>query len=133
MHAHVAGRISFFTTGTGVKILVQQRCIIFHGIQHPGDRWQCFVFNLDQVSGFFCDMDVDGSHGSHGMASVKNLVLGQHVVAQMCQVDRSFSQVRNLVGNIGKVLCRHDGQDAIECFGGRGINGLDTGVGVGAS
>ena len=43
------------------------------------DRRQQFVLDLDQLDGFFGDMDVVGGHRGDRVAFVQNLVASQHI------------------------------------------------------
>ena len=115
------------------QVLVQDRRVVLHGVQHVDGGRQHLVVHLDQLQGLFRNVDVDGGHRGHGMPAVQHLVVRQRVVAQMLHVDRHLAEVGHAVLGLGHVVRRHHRLDARQGLGLAGIDRADAGVGVRAA
>ena len=47
------------------EVFVEERSVIFHRFQDIDNRWQGFIFHIDEVERFFRDVGVDRSHCCH--------------------------------------------------------------------
>ena len=107
--------VSLLAHRVGAHVVVQQRRVVLHRVEHPGDAGQQLVLDLDLRRGLLGDVEVGGGDGRHGVALVEHLPCGQAVGRQVRQVDSPaspmmailFFQVREIVGGDDGEHARH--------------------------
>ena len=121
----VAELLGLFTERIRVHIFVEQRRVGLHRLGSSKHRLQYFVFHLDQLAGFFRNVD--------RMTAIECLGPGQSVVPEMLQIDGPFAQFGDLVFRIGQIITGRHGMHARQRQCGRKVDRLDVGMGVRAA
>ena len=72
----VAVLVGFFAELGGGQVFVQQRGVVFHGVEHVGTGRQNLVVDLDQRGGLLCDVRRIGGDAGDGVAAEQRLGAG---------------------------------------------------------
>ena len=118
-----------------VGAVIDQRCAVGPGRGGGGDRRQNFVVHLDQFRGVLGLRQRFRNDEGHPGADALHFVLGERRGGPL---DRLALQQEGDDGHAGNasetrrfdVRAGKDGGDAGGGFGGRGVDGLDPGIGV---
>ena len=128
MRCDVGRPVALLAHRIGTELLVQQRGVVLHGVEHVGDRRQRFVFDLDLGGRFFGRVGVDRGDRRHGVTFIQHLVAGHAVGGKVGQVDGAFAEVGDLVRQIGPIRPRRHGQHAGRRLRRAGVDRLDPRV-----
>ena len=120
--------VGFLAELGGGHVLVEQIGVVLHGVQDVGAGLQDLVLDLDEVDRLFGDVCGVGSHGCDGVPAEQGFVGSQNVVAGRARRHRGV-----LLAGDGQIGARHNTANAGQRFGGRGVDGLNSRVGVGAT
>ena len=88
---------------------------------------------MNQLGRFFGNMDCVCGNRGDGVPFVQDLVMSEHVRAQMTHVDRTFAQLDHPIPLGREIGRRHDGAHAGECLCLRNVDSLDARVGMRAA
>ena len=78
-------------------------------------------------------MRVDSGHAGNGLADVEDLIAGQDIVSQILERCGPFTNVHDLVPGPGEIPGGSHSLDTGQRLGPGGVDGPDTGVGMGAA
>ncbi len=117
----------------GEHVVVQDRRVRCHRRFHVDDVRQHFVLHLDQCQGLIGDFLRRGRDGAQRVAFIKHLGAGHAVQRQIAEVHRPFADERFFRLDIRKIRCRYDREYTLQRLGLAGIDGNDTGMGVGGT
>ncbi len=79
------------TDRCGADLIIQDRRIVLHCVEHVQYRRQRFVLNLDQLACFLGDVHRIGSDGSDRVPAIKHLIASHHIGGQMPHVRGAFA------------------------------------------
>ena len=108
---------------------MEDRGIILHGFLNVENRAKNIIVNLNEADGFLSDVDADGRHSCHSMASVQHFFVGQVVLCNGAGRCTSLGQVERLADD-GKIAGRDHGFDAGQGLGFAGVDRQYPSVGV---
>ena len=95
---------------------------------------QHLVFDIDQIQGFFGNVDIGRRHCRDRISLIEHLFARQHRCAQVFNPHHLFAQIGQLLfGILCQILARDHSAHAVEGFGLARIDGLDPRVCVRAS
>ena len=112
---------------------MQDRGILPHGVVHREDGLEHLVVHVDEVEGLLGDVRVRGRHGRHRVALVEHLLVRQVVLRHHPGIALGLYEIETLLRNDGKVHGGGNGLHAGQGLGLAGVDGANTGVGVGAA
>ena len=133
MLREVCRLIADFPHGDGAQLREENGRVVCHGLPHIQHRFEDLVLYIDQADSLLSDVDACRRHRGDGMAVVQDLVLRQHIGAQIPQIHRVLAHLLNFVSRFGQVRGGNDRGDAWQCLGFAGIDIQDTRVGMGAA
>ena len=122
MRSYIGRFVRFFAQLIGKELFMQQGGVRLHrffGIEH--DR-QHVIFDFDQGGGFFGNVGADRGHGSHRMAVVEHLVMGDNVIAQFAQIGRIFPHFLDLIGHFAQIGACTNRRHAWQFFSGARVD-----------